>query len=377
MPSIYTKHAEKTIVPSEPTIDVEQLLKPISEANPAGGDYRHSALRDAIESKRKEAMSDEVTASQAVGIWAEVAALAQNGLKTLAKDLQLAARLTEALTKVHGFAGCRDGLQLMRRLVEECYDRLSPPLDPDDPDPDYYANEFASLNDQNRGMLYPYTIRSCPLLQTEQGPKSAEDFAQAQAAKAKTPTATADFEQLIDQAIRAASYDQLRNNTEDIGQALEEVAKISTIANTHPVLRGRFGFTNVKQALDRCKQLADELLKRKGPPPTDSPGPAPADASAGAAGAAVAAGAVAGVIPGSAAIAATIASREDIYRTLRTASDLLRQIEPHSPIPYLLDKAIALGRLSFPELIRELVRDADILSGINREFGLKPPEAGS
>lgn len=360
-------------MPSQPTIDVDHLLKPISQDNPAGGDYRHSSLRDAIEAKRKEALGDDITPGQAVAIWSEVLAKAQDGLATLSKDLQLAARLTEALTKVHGFAGCRDGLQLMRRMVEECYDRLSPPLDPDDPDPDYYANEFASLNDQNRGMLYPFTLRSCPLLQTQKGPKSAEDFLQAQTVKLKNPAQAADFEQLIDQAIRSMPYDQLRKNVEDIAQAIEEVAKISSIANNHPVLRGRFGFSNVKQALDQCKQLADELLKRKGPPAADSEGGVPASAAADG----VAGSGVAGAMPGGSAIAVTMANREDIYRTLRAASDMLRQIEPHSPIPYLIDKAIMLGRLSFPELIRELVRDAQVLEAINREFGIKEPETAN
>jgi type VI secretion system protein ImpA len=72
-----------------------------------------------------------------------------------------------------------------------------------------------------------------------------------------------------------------------------------------------------------------------------------------------------------AAPARAAATRAEAYRQLAQAADLLQTLEPHSPIPYLIQRAIELGKLSFPELIRELVRDANVLSEVNRLVGIK------
>ena len=52
---------------------------------------------------------------------------------------------------------------------------------------------------------------------------------------------------------------------------------------------------------------------------------------------------------------------------------MLRRLEPHSPIPYLLERAVTLGALSFPDLMKELVRDANVLAAMSRELGIKEP----
>jgi type VI secretion system protein ImpA len=73
-----------------------------------------------------------------------------------------------------------------------------------------------------------------------------------------------------------------------------------------------------------------------------------------------------------------VSSREDAYRQLAAAANVLRQLEPHSPIPYLIQRAVELGRLPFPQLIRELVRDANVIAELDRELGIKettPQEA--
>src|SRR4029077_16859635 len=82
-----------------------------------------------------------------------------------------------------------------------------------------------------------------------------------------------------------------------------------------------------------------------------------------------AAGSAAGSHPG---------SRAEVYRQLARAAAVLRQLEPHSPIPYLIQRAVELGNKPFPELIKALIRDANVLHELNREFGIKeetPPAA--
>ncbi len=69
--------------------------------------------------------------------------------------------------------------------------------------------------------------------------------------------------------------------------------------------------------------------------------------------------------------AAAAGSRADAYRQLAAAADLLQRLEPHSPIPYLVKRAVELGALPFPQLMKALIREPNVLAELTREFGLK------
>ena len=64
-------------------------------------------------------------------------------------------------------------------------------------------------------------------------------------------------------------------------------------------------------------------------------------------------------------------------RVGRNLSALLLQMEPHSPIAYLVQRAVKLARLPLPELMRVLVRDPGVLGQLDRDLdlGLEAPEA--
>ena len=61
-----------------------------------------------------------------------------------------------------------------------------------------------------------------------------------------------------------------------------------------------------------------------------------------------------------------ITSRDDAYRRLAEAAEYLSRIEPHSPAPYLVKRAILWGSMSLPELLREVVRNQTELNEIFR-----------
>jgi type VI secretion system protein ImpA len=67
-------------------------------------------------------------------------------------------------------------------------------------------------------------------------------------------------------------------------------------------------------------------------------------------------------------------TREEAYRQLKEAAQLIQRLEPHSPIPYLVLRAVKLGEKPFPELIKDLVRNSDIISELYREFGIEEPK---
>src|SRR5713226_9240280 len=117
---------------SPPILEFETLLAPIEGANPAGEELPFP-VRKKLDDARKDinpnlfAPDDPRRPEKPQPAdWPGIEQLAKDTLARTRKDLLVAARLTEALVKRHGFGGLRDGLRLMRRLVKECWDRVYP-----------------------------------------------------------------------------------------------------------------------------------------------------------------------------------------------------------------------------------------------------------
>jgi type VI secretion system protein ImpA len=68
-----------------------------------------------------------------------------------------------------------------------------------------------------------------------------------------------------------------------------------------------------------------------------------------------------------------IASREDALHALGQIADFFRRSEPHSPLSYTLDEAVRRGRMTWPELLAEVVADTDTRNTILNTLGIRPP----
>jgi len=102
---------------------------------------------------------------------------------------------------------------------------------------------------------------------------------------------------------------------------------------------------------------------------------APAEAEAPAAEAEAAAPAETNETPGAApgrAAAAKVPTREDMLRELVTIAEFFRRTEPHSPLAYTLDEAVRRGRMSWPELLAEIVPDETARNQMLTQLGIKP-----
>ena len=69
-----------------------------------------------------------------------------------------------------------------------------------------------------------------------------------------------------------------------------------------------------------------------------------------------------------------IASRVDAYARLREAADYLMRTEPHSPVPYLVRRAISWGNMSLAEVLEQLLQKNADLATIYTLLGIKQPE---
>lgn len=121
-------------MPARSTL-VEPLLAPIAGENPSGRWVRDDPVYEQI----KEARREEVDADQ--GKWqrarkvadpALLLKLAGDVIATQSKDLQLTSWWTEALLKRDGLIGLRDGVAVMRGLLERFWPTLYPALEDGD-----------------------------------------------------------------------------------------------------------------------------------------------------------------------------------------------------------------------------------------------------
>ena len=107
----------------------------------------------------------------------------------------------------------------------------------------------------------------------------------------------------------------------------------------------------VLQCWRDCRRVAAQELQRLAPGATSTAtGNGPASTTAGS--------------------AAPARSRSDAYNQLDRAADVLLELEPHSPIPYLVKRAVKLGRLPFPQLMQRMIRDGNVLAELSRELDL-------
>jgi type VI secretion system protein ImpA len=71
-----------------------------------------------------------------------------------------------------------------------------------------------------------------------------------------------------------------------------------------------------------------------------------------------------------------IRSRDEAYYRLAEAAEYLFRTEPHSPVPYLIQRAVSWGSMPLHELLVELSRGRNDLSAVFDLLGFGPPEHG-
>ena len=200
--------------------------------------------------------------------------------------------------------------------------------------------------------MFPNTIRSRPILAAGPASYSWQDWRRGQDGRGSVSL------EAFEKAILATPRDAIQSTYDALVESLAAVDALT------PILDARLGadapgMLSLRKAVVDCRDLAGQILARKGPAASVEPEPDPTSDE-------VAPDAT--PAPGG----GRAATRDQVYRQLAEAADLLQRIEPHSPIPYLLRRAVELGAMPFPLLMRELIRNPDVLGEMDRELGIKP-----
>ncbi len=333
-------------------LDLTALLAPIAGSQPAGVNTPFG-VKDQLEQMRKEVDPADFAADDPLKPTefrkADWSGIIQLGIKTLlqtSKDLQVAARLVEAQTKVFGFKGLADGLELLDGLVDQAWERLVPVID-DPSDLDIRSAPFEWLDDADRGARFPSTVGGVLLLDP------AKDFpgmGLLQWKQGQSGQGAAG----LDKALAGTSVEKLQERSDQVARAREILGRLDNrLVEKLKDLAPSMG--QLRTMLDQCQTILGQMLSRKSPgraasPTSQAPTVDPAS--------------------GKPQEQEAVGSRDQAYQMMAKAAEMLSAIEPHSPVPYLVRRAVELGKLPFPELIQAFVREQGTLDVMFRELGI-------
>ncbi len=359
-----------------PVIDLDALLKPISEENPSGESLRYSGIYDEINEARradKDVAQGQWQTQLKTADFRQVISLAVPALISDTKDLQIAAWLSEAVVKIHGFAGLRDSLKLMSGLQNNFWETLFPEVD--EGDMEGRANAVAWMETQTADAVKgaPITGDGYSFWDFEDSKRydipenldtlNSTDQEKYRALQAEADTknkVTSDKWRKAKAASRRAFYEELSlvilecwAEFNDFNRIIEEKFD----RNQMP------GLSNLKKALDDIQTQVKKLLEEKRIEEPDAVEEIEAAATT---------EGVDGNGGGAIAVAGTggaIRTRQDALKRLDELAQYFQKNEPHSPVSYLVQRAVKWGNMPLENWLQDVIKDETILFQLRQTLG--------
>lgn len=338
-------------------LDVQKLLSDISPDAPCGESLEYDAsymeLMRSAEGKASQQMGDAINEGEPPN-WREVRG-ASIDLFSRTKDLGVAMVLLSALLNQEGITGLRDGLALVKGLLETHWDHLHPQLDPDDDnDPLERMNLVSSLAappyQPGDPRKFQQTLRQAPLATSRRlGTFSLRDVLLATGEINPREGENVPDMVLIEGAFADTDIEELKARGDAAAEALELSRSLNDWITTKV---GATQAPDLDPWIKAVKAVADvlsqQLLKRgigaEEEPDTDAGDPGSGGPPAAGGGAA----------PQGPALSGSIRSREDVLRALEKVVEYYTRNEPSSPVPLLIRRAQKLVTMNFIEAITDL-----------------------
>lgn len=351
------------------SIDISEWLKPVSDAAPTGEDVSFSDTFDKIREARR---SDDPSLSQGdwehdlkTANWRQVIELAGDVLANRSKDLQAAVWLGEALISQHHLAGAPAALDLLSSLLEDYWDGLFPELEGEDVEE--RSAKLAWFNDYGARALLGlrlspgeggFTVADWQVSREVDNLSRQDAQAYQEALDEGKPTGEA-----FDSAVLSTPDATLLQYHGDVERAMAALARYRKIVDERMGVHGP-GLGALEGALKRIQQIVSKAARAKGLVGAEE-AVAEEGGEAGEAGA-IGAAPVAGFSfgPGDAA------NKAAALRAVGEIAAWFRRVEPHSPVSFLLDRAVAWADMPLDQWLQEVVPDSGTLSHIRSRIGL-------
>jgi type VI secretion system protein ImpA len=360
---------------SPEVLDFDRMLAPISGDNPAGADLRadpapmsdYQTIRMARTAARDVEKRLDHGDDAGMPDWKSV--VLERGKAVVAgksKDMEITAYLIEALVRLHGLPGLRDGFRLARELVERFWEGLYP--DPADTD---YESRFSHIL-QLSGIDGPGTL-IVPVRKIRFTKRSGGDadyspadhmmalrlsqLGDVKVRERKTAEGAVTLD-MIQQAVASTPAPFYAALTDDLAEARREFLGFAA------ALAGKSGYdppmSDLLGALesfhDVVADLARDKLPKEAPKPAE-PVPGAADG-----------GAAAATAPRD---PTALLTRSDALEQLSRVAAYFREHEPQSIIPFALEQVITWGKMPLPDLLAELIPDDGPRKNLFKQVGIK------
>ncbi|MEC5387271.1 type VI secretion system protein TssA [Uliginosibacterium sp. H3] len=340
--------------------DISLLLKPVSEAEPAGSDMSFSSEFDAIQEARR---ADDASLDQGEWVttlkeadWPDALQRTTALLSRQTKDLRLASWYTEASAKTHGVSGMARGFALIAGLLDEFWDTLHPLADDGDMEQrignlSWLITRSVQLTPElplvrsgaQRYGTQDLDIARAHQLQLERSPDSEA-----------TPRVTLQQFKAAQRATPRSFYEQLLL---DCAAASEAANKLAEATDRRLGLDGP-SFTPLKSALENYTDTVQRIARESGVIESSATTP-PAEAQIDdiSDGATTMDERNAGTGSTGGTTGGPIRSRAQALQQLRQVADFFRRTEPHSPVAYLADKAANWGEMPLHVWLKTVLKD--------------------
>jgi type VI secretion system protein ImpA len=333
-------------------LNIDELLEPVSDANPCGEDLAFSSELDAIAKARQ---ADDPTIEQGAWVtalkeadWKFVGSGCTKLLKTRSKDLRLAVWLAEASAKTGGFRGLGDGLLVAAALCERYWDTLYP-----QPDEGSFEQRVGNLC--WIAARAPQLAREVALTEGAGSAFSLIDFE-----SARTRSADDDGPD-VDAARRRTSRAFYQALLDDTAHCVAALAELERVTDEKLGADGP-GFTAAREALHNVIHFITPFAREAGAGAQAAAANSP---EAPVAAPAAPAQAVAVGTSGS------LQSRAQALAQLRAVAEFFRRTEPHSPVAYLADKAANWGEQPLHVWLRSVVKDQAVFEQLEEMLGVQ------
>jgi type VI secretion system protein ImpA len=365
-----------TMIPELEAADFEAILAPLPGDQPTGVDLRQdfapTSIYFRIRDARAQARDAERQADSQGGeegqptLWRPVLTMAIGALKSSSKDLEVATWLTEALVRIAGLRGLAAGASVITGLVERHWDGLFPM--PDEVGMESRVAAVAGLSGQGADGTLMQPLRKVSLFQRRDGsPFSLWQY-----------QASVELSGITDLARRAQRIDSGVLPFEEVEKEARMAGAAHWSAQGDVIAEALASWKRMESAFDekagqaspaanRVRELLEfvsETCRRFAPPDPAEPD-----------GASMTTNETAGDGAAFAATAGAISGREQALRQLTEIATWFKRNEPSSPIGFTLDEAVRRARLSWPELVAELVSDETARQSLLTSAGIKSPPA--
>ena len=345
---------------SNHNVELDQMIQALDAATPCGPDLRSNGLyleiTDARRADDPSLPRGDWTHELKKADWSKVSRLATDALRHKSKDLQVSAWLLEAEIWQRGFVGIAPTFVLINQLIHDFWQDINPPIE----DIERRYNIFQWIDEK-----LARVVNQVPLIVSLNGDQSFAGMDIDRALEIERAIEGRKIEPAQVESVRWPEMckvaermpdDIFVNHYHAINWALFCLDELSETLAQHFGERDAPSLSTFKEQLDKAMEFQCMELDRRGilnqllnPEPavseTQEAQSSPEEQ-----------GAQQGVSETATAhhIDSVIQDRQQAYQQLNQIAGFLAKLEPHSPVPYLIKRAVEWGHCDTAELYREI-----------------------